>query len=161
MLIDCKTIKTLLDFASVKTAQDLCKNGKLLTARRIGNAWCAEEQGVLDYLRARRAPSKGPRPGRGRNVISSQERRRIIAGMGKKTDLQIAREVGVSHVTVARIRKAAGVAKGRREPKYQWDVHDMELGTKPDREIAREIGCSQRAVWERRKKLGVPPCPRK
>lgn len=80
--------------------------------------------------------------------------------LGEKSDLALARELGVAHQVVwqARTRRsipAATAERRRRLHGVDWD--SLRLGDRPDSVVAHEIGLSRRTVCAERLKRGIPP----
>jgi hypothetical protein len=78
--------------------------------------------------------------------------------LGKKPDMELEREFGISHTTIGRRRRALGIPackKRKRKLKIDWSQYP-EPGTMSDEKLARLIGCSVRTVWRRRHSNEVP-----
>lgn len=73
--------------------------------------------------------------------------------LGKLTDLEIAKRLGVSQVAVFRQRTKRGIPPARTSIK--WDY--VGLGTQTDIVIARRLGVGNNAVAVQRNKRGIPP----
>lgn len=79
--------------------------------------------------------------------------------LGEKSDLALARELGVAPQVVWQARTRRGIpavnADARRQlQEIDWDA--LRLGQRPDSVIAREIGLSRRTVCAERRKRGIP-----
>ena len=59
--IDCKELAKILGYAHTSMAQWLCRSGKLVSARKMGNAWVADRGEVRAY----KLLQYGSRRGRG------------------------------------------------------------------------------------------------
>jgi hypothetical protein len=75
--------------------------------------------------------------------------------LGAMSDYRLARQLGVSPLTVMAHRRAADVPPYYR--RRTWTpADDKLLRTMPDRALAERLGCGLQAVVCRRRKLGVP-----
>lgn len=86
-------------------------------------------------------------------------RERTIPLLGKISDREIAKQLGVTDNWVGVFRRKQGVP--RLSPvKYDWAKVDASLGVLSDSEIARTFGASLNAVFRRRTDKGIPAKPR-
>lgn len=157
-LIDAKEIAAILGYTRPEAAANLCRSGRLTTARKMGNAWCAEREEVIAYRDTDRPAGRGKHS----RAIPAETRAKIsdLLSVSGLTDNEIAKRTGVSHVTVGKMRKKLGLDKGTRLDKVDWTRFDAMLGTTTDAEIARAAGCQKSTVRRRREKLGIEPfCP--
>lgn len=81
--------------------------------------------------------------------------------LGKKPDVDLAKEMGCSARTISRKRKEKGIApfskskNNRSDWQIDWPQYDKDLGTCHDTELATKIGCTPGAVSSRRNKLRI------
>ena len=73
-------------------------------------------------------------------------------GLGKRSDAEIAREVGCSDVLVCHYRKKAAI-KPFKKKNIDWP--SLELGTKPDSVFAEELGVGFSTVSKHRRRLKI------
>ena len=73
--------------------------------------------------------------------------------LGRKSDGQLARELGVDQSTVTKARQRRGIAPFQARPAIDWSL--VSLGVKSDAEIARGLGVSRETVRRNRVRLGV------
>lgn len=77
--------------------------------------------------------------------------------LGKESDLTVATNLGISHMTVMARRRQLGIeAKNPRSPRVEWTQEmDEQLGTDMDHVIAERLGLSENQVMTRRRKLNI------
>ncbi|WP_112297474.1 MULTISPECIES: hypothetical protein [Pseudomonas] len=87
----------------------------------------------------------------------------LLSRLGQSADADIARDLGISHVTVARKRESLGIKAARYCSKdFEWTPENLALlGQYPDVEVANMLNLARRSVWEKRTKLGIKPKGRK
>lgn len=79
-----------------------------------------------------------------------------VEGLGKRSDQEIARELGVDPRHVARKRvELAGVVRPSGTPARDW--HAVGIGKRTDADIARELGVSRQTVEQARRRMGLMP----
>lgn len=78
--------------------------------------------------------------------------------LGQVNDYELARRLGVSHVTVCQMRNRRGIPPYKKPPAFDWDK--VPLGKMTDRELGRLLGISDTAVMRQRKKRSIPACRR-
>jgi DNA-binding CsgD family transcriptional regulator len=79
----------------------------------------------------------------------------VLRRLGRDSDTEIARQLGLTAATVAKKRQEIGGSKWRLK---RWAPReDAVLGTLPDREAARRLGRTYKAVKHRRHLLGIEP----
>lgn len=104
----------------------------------------------------------------------------FMAGLGKESDVAIARKSGVSVATVRKYREKLGIQPFRKalpegagrstayikspprpnsEPEWRAAIRDR-LGVVPDVDLAREVSRTREAVRSYRASLGIPAPPR-
>lgn len=84
--------------------------------------------------------------------------------LGKVSDHEIARRLGVARTVVSKARRKLGITSVRRvHPRGRpWLVMVRPmLGKLSDREIARRTGIHFKTIAEGRRSLGIAPAPRK
>lgn len=79
-----------------------------------------------------------------------------LAKLGKMSDAQYARQLGVCLDTVRKKRIALGKPAWRPANTLNWGPRDIDLlGKLPDKQVARFLGMSQMSVINKRKELGI------
>lgn len=92
----------------------------------------------------------------------------VIELLGKSTDAEIAKRLGVSHTAVYLKRRELGIPArkpGRRHlplrrrgrPPIDWPSVIPLLGTMADNELARSLGVSHTSIHTKRRELGIRP----
>jgi transcriptional regulator with XRE-family HTH domain len=82
--------------------------------------------------------------------------KRDMARLGKRPDLSLAKDMGISRSAVSRKRRLLGIPPHR--PLHRWTEAERSLlGQLSDREIAERLGLSPRSVMWKRLSLRVPP----
>lgn len=87
----------------------------------------------------------------------------VIALLGKKQDVELARMLGVSRMMIKRKRDSLNIppcaikACGyKRQSPFTWSEAALAmLGTEPDADVALKLGVSRHTVWRQRKQLGI------
>lgn len=81
--------------------------------------------------------------------------------LGRVSDSELARRLGVTPGAVRQARARRGIAAALpvgQPSRYDWSA--VALGERPDAAIAAELGCSRRTVARARKRAGVAPYKR-
>jgi transcriptional regulator with XRE-family HTH domain len=84
--------------------------------------------------------------------------------LGKLSDHEIARRLGVARTTVSKLRRRLGIAPVRKaKPRGRPWLRGVRavLGKLSDREVARRTGVHFKTVSEVRRALSIPPAPRR
>jgi hypothetical protein len=131
---------------------------------RVGNVSAEEiektEQAWIDYLsitntllNVKPASAGGIGNGDGIRYNWTPE---ILAKLGKASDTDIAREMGIPRINaVTEKRQSLAIP---RFTELKWTPEALsQLGKISDGAIAKSIGCSASVVRERRLKMGIPP----
>lgn len=93
-------------------------------------------------------------------ILSREQREEMRSMLGKKTDREIAAELGISRFTVQAERYKLGIKKHRSPDgsRVQYDDEFIAtLGKIPDFECAKKFGYSNSSVARIRKKYGIAP----
>lgn len=83
----------------------------------------------------------------------------LEAGVGEKTDAEVAEICGISEATVGKHRRAMGIAAFRpragSNPQRKAMWLDAGLGVKPYAEVARTMGTTRQAAWDAALRYGL------
>ena len=89
--------------------------------------------------------------------------RPIVGLLGRVSDGEVARRLGVSRSAVARRRVLLGIPPWReRAARVEWTEDKVALlGGRPDRDVAAQLGVSRSTVMRKRLALGIAPFERR
>lgn len=80
-----------------------------------------------------------------------------LSQLGKLSDAELARQIGVTTTTVRTKRCLLGIPPLRPRDPMKWRAKDIALlGKRPDFEVARMLGIYRKAVINKRHELGIP-----
>lgn len=99
------------------------------------------------------------------NALWTEE---VLALLRKITDTSIARKLGISSMTVLRMREKLSIPTPKismvssdRSVEFSWTDESLAmLGKEPDTTVGTRLGLNRRAVWEKSASLSISPCPK-
>lgn len=83
----------------------------------------------------------------------------VIALLGVIPDTEIAKQLGISAITVGRKRRELNIPSyswGGRKPRKWTKKMIALLGTMPDSEVAKRLGISLTTIYWKRSELNIP-----
>lgn len=145
-----------LGMAPYRKVAPIEKSPRLKDSLRLPNRELGERYGLSpDVIHRLRRQHGIPAPGR---PPAGRWTKAVVARLGRVSDAQVARELGIDTSSVCAKRQALGIR--RWSPKRVWTKAECRLlGRLPDRQIARRLGLSADTVGDKRREIGMACAP--